>query len=138
MILHPRFSQLCRFVEHEIAPAKRKRLTAHLARCPRCRAEVAFLRELSEAAQSIPAPEPPADALTSILARRIAGERMILPSADLETVRSPRVLPAAVAALILIVVGAGILFRTPELEAENSELRFTPAAPRAGQEVTVE
>jgi hypothetical protein len=47
-------------------------------------------------------------------------------------------MPAIAAAVVLLVLGALMGIRTPELEAEASELRILPEKPRAGEEVRVE
>jgi thiol-disulfide isomerase/thioredoxin len=138
MILHPSFRRLCRFAEDDLPAPERQRIARHFARCPRCRDTLSFLRGLSEAAAGLEAPQPSGDSLQRVLARRAAGERLILPAAAPAPARRAWALPAVAAALALLFVGAALFLRTPELEAEKSELRFLPRAPQVGQEVTVE
>jgi hypothetical protein len=138
MILHPSFRRLCRFAEDDLPASGRQRTAEHLARCPRCRDTLSFLRGLSATAAGIEAPRPSGESLEHALARRAAGERVILPIADPDPAPRTWALPAVAAALALLFVGAALFLRTPELEAEKSELRFLPRDPRAGQEVTVE
>jgi peroxiredoxin len=139
MIPHPRFTSLARFSAGELDDPARARLAAHLAGCARCRETVASLRRADAAAREAPVPAPPADALERVLARRAAGERVILPAAEPQAPpRGRRVLPAAAASLVLLLAAAGLFLRAPELQADDSELRFLPAEPRAGATVTVE
>lgn len=140
MTVHPHFRQLAAYADETISEAQKARLTRHLERCPRCRRTVAQLREIGIAAREMVTPEPPPDALERILARRAASERLILPTAEpLAPSRTRRVVARVVAAcLVLVAVSAALLLRTPELVADNSELRFSPERPVAGQEVRVE
>ncbi|HEX8274617.1 MAG TPA: redoxin domain-containing protein [Longimicrobiaceae bacterium] len=139
MILHPRFRSLARFAAGGLEGGARARVAAHLAGCGRCRDEVAALRRASADARATPVPAPPADALERILARRAAGERVVLPAAERAAHRGGRrVLPALAASLVLLVAAASLFVRAPELQADDSELRLLPAQPRAGATVTVE
>lgn len=81
-ILHPGFRRLRAFAAGELPPAERARVAGHLAGCPRCRRVVASVRALVAAAAEETAPPVPAGAWESILARRAAGEQVILPAAD--------------------------------------------------------
>lgn len=139
MILHPRFATLARFAAGEPGDDARPRLAAHLQGCARCRGTVASLRRASADARQAPVPAPGEDALERILARRAAGERVILPAAEPAAPRpGRRVLPALAASLVLLVAAAALFLRAPELRADGSELRLLPAQPRAGATVTVE
>lgn len=139
MILHPRFRSLVRYAEGGPGDPDRARLSAHLAGCARCRDTVAALREVAGAAREVPVPPAPADALERILARRAAGERVLLPAADAPAPRRrPRTLAAAAASLVVLVAASSLFLRAPELQADESELRFLPMRPQAGATVTVE
>ncbi|HEX7118017.1 MAG TPA: zf-HC2 domain-containing protein [Longimicrobiales bacterium] len=135
---HPAFAKLSRYADGELSGAPRERVAAHLVACGRCRDTIRFIRELGDAARRLPAPEPPADALPRLLARRAAGERVILPTTDpvpLEGERK-RALPAIAAMFALFVAGT-LLVSVPRLRADRSRLDFEPARPRAGQTIRV-
>jgi len=146
MILHPRFKTLVEFADGELEMSKRAETAAHLARCTSCREKVSSLRSLSETASQAPEPEPPAGALDRILARREAGDRVILPVGP---TRRPstigtgyrigiRPTVAAAAAAVIAVVGLLLWVAPQGAVAGSGELRFSPARPTAGQEIRVE
>lgn len=135
---HPTFVALSRYADGELDSRRRARVASHLVRCARCRETVDFIHALGEAARSLPAPEPPADAVERFLARRASGERVILPTADpvpLETGRG-RIGPL-VAATVAALIAAAVLVTVPRLDAERSRLEFSPRRPEAGGRVTV-
>lgn len=107
-ILHPGFRRLREFAGGELAPAERRRVAAHLAGCPRCRRAVASTRAVVAAAAEETAAAVPEGAWERILARRAAGEEVILPAADpappARGGRASRALPRA-AVLVLGVAG---------------------------------
>lgn len=144
MFLHPRFRTLARIADGELPPGRAERTAAHLERCARCREKVRFLRSLSSVAERAPEPEPPADALEKVLARRDAGDRVILPAGDTaerapEDRRSKIGPGLAAAALILVALGGLLLWLGPrEATAGSSELRFAPARPTPEAQVSVE
>ncbi|HEV7586936.1 MAG TPA: TlpA disulfide reductase family protein [Longimicrobium sp.] len=136
-LLHPRLRTLDRYAD--AAGQGDPRLAAHLLRCARCRRAVDHVRALRDAARSAPVPPPAADALERILARRAAGDRVILPVAAVRgRANLPRRGALAAAAVALLVVSAALLLRPHELEAGRSELMLAPANPRPGQTVRVE
>ncbi|HET7462347.1 MAG TPA: hypothetical protein VFJ82_13925, partial [Longimicrobium sp.] len=101
---HPRVATLSR---HADGAAPGPRLAAHLLRCPRCRAAVDEMRALAESARAAPVPLPAPDALERILARRAAGERVLLP-ADPAPAARPRVARRGVlVAAAVLVLAAG-------------------------------
>ena len=81
-IMHPRFRQLRAFAAEELSPDARRKVATHLARCTRCRGVVSSLRELVAAVREETAWELPEGAWDGVLARRAAGERVVLPVAD--------------------------------------------------------
>ncbi len=138
-LAHPAFERLSRYADGELEGDRRDRVASHLADCDRCRDTIRFIRELGEAARHLPEPEPPADALSRFLARRAAGERVILPTCDsvpIEIERK-RALPAIAAMLTLFIAGT-LLVSVPRLRADRSRLEFAPDRPRAGEIVRVE
>jgi hypothetical protein len=138
-MIHPTTRTLKRFADRELSSRSEARVTAHLRRCPRCRAEVTFLRDVKAGLPRIAIPTPPADAWDRIRGRLEAGERRILP---LEVRGRRRPLAGRVAAVAagLFMIGFAALFvlSTPEAGAHRSELRFFPDAPRSGDRVVVE
>jgi hypothetical protein len=81
-LLHPGAGKLQRFADGASGSAETRAVARHLAACPRCRAGVAFRREVAEDARRIPAPPAPPELIGRILAERAAGERVLLPSAE--------------------------------------------------------
>ena len=135
---HPSFEKLSSYADAELTGRTRDRVASHLAGCARCRDTVRFIRELGEVARSLPAPEPPADALPRLLARRAAGERVILPTSDpvpIEPERRRAV--SAIAATLALFVAGSLLVSVPRLGADRSQLEFSPKRPQAGTTVQV-
>jgi thiol-disulfide isomerase/thioredoxin len=140
MKIHPNVGVLSRYAADELPTPKRARVAFHLASCSRCREIIQARRAITDAIRTEPVPGLPADTFQRILARRSAGERVILP-ASAPGVRRHKpwfAVPAIAAAIVLLVIGALVGLRAPELEAEASELRILPEKPRAGEEIRVE
>jgi peroxiredoxin len=138
---HPRTTTLSRHLDGELTPARARRVAAHLDRCARCRSVSADLRAMSGIAGGLPIHTPPDGMLERVIARRGAGERVLLPAernleASRGTGRPVRILTAA--GLVLAALVGGMLLRGRELEADHSELRFSPAHPKPGDSVRVE
>lgn len=162
MLSHPTFRRLVRFADGDLGGKKKGRTAAHLRRCPGCREKVAFLRSLSATARRAPEPDPPAEALEEVLARRDAGDRVILPvgrrgvaapgvtgpgtearpgapGPGSEAGAARRAPGVAAAAVVLAAFGALLFwFAAREATAGNSELRFDPEEPVSGALVRVE
>lgn len=104
--IHPRFRVLQRFVDGDLTPATRRRVADHLARCRRCRETVAFSREVTTAAKSLPGVAAPSHVLAELLADHAAGERVILPLHDAAAPRDgTRALRLTLTAAALVAVG---------------------------------
>ncbi|MGH7542133.1 MAG: redoxin domain-containing protein [Gemmatimonadota bacterium] len=146
MVLHPRFGTLSDFADGELDPHRREKVARHLLRCPRCCGHVSFLRGLCEAARAVGDPEPPQGALETILARRAAGDGVILPVANpappVRAAPRRRLLTIgtdAAAAVATVAAVAVIFFAFPrEAPGGRAELRFDPGEPRAGATLDVE
>lgn len=141
-MMHPSERTLIRYAEGSLDERRKGRVSLHLERCARCRGAIVELRRIDEAARALPDPELPHGALDSILARRAAGERVILP-VSAEPVRAqPRYGAGAVrrvAALFAVVlVGGLVLSRAPEATAQASELHIDVERPQAGGHLNVE
>ena len=137
---HPSANALSRFATAEVSAADRRRLSLHLAGCARCRGIVASHRSVAAAAAGEPHPVAPAGELHRILARRAAGERVILPTADPSRRQKRQPWAAlATAAGIAAILASALVVRAPEVTASDisGELHLSPAVPRPGQSVTV-
>jgi hypothetical protein len=105
-VLHPGQGKLQRFADGASGPAETRRLARHLAACPRCRADVAFRRELADDARRIPVPSAPAEVLRRVLEERAAGQRVILPGGEDRAPSRPRTRWIAAAAALAAAVAA--------------------------------
>ncbi len=76
---HPDIEVLKGFADGALAAPARERVTTHLERCTECRRAVVTVRTVTAVAREAWAPSAPPEALDRILARRAAGERLILP-----------------------------------------------------------
>jgi predicted anti-sigma-YlaC factor YlaD len=118
---------LGRFHDGELGQAERAAVEVHLGNCPSCACELAGIAELAETARSLSAPEPPKDLWKGIAERLVPfplGEslpaRYPLPPGEEKKkrdaswrVRPPIRVTAALAAAVLLAMGAGWLaFRT--------------------------
>ncbi|MEZ4455050.1 MAG: hypothetical protein R2882_00670 [Gemmatimonadales bacterium] len=82
----------------------------HLADCPSCRQQLAFTRDVRAHAREVTGGLPAPENLGRILARRAAGDRVILPT-ELPTVpRRGKAVPLAAAALLLVTAAIAAQF----------------------------
>ncbi len=139
-LLHAREQTLKRFADGELPPQTRERVAAHLARCVACRGYVAFARELRARVVALDAVTAAPGLLDRVTARLAAGDNVILPVADPRPTHVVGSVPAAIAASVLVLATAWLLWPTPHLSAGSSEglLRFSPARPLAGATLQVE
>lgn len=137
-MIHPAFTTLSRYADDSLAPAKRSRIAAHLVSCSRCRVLLQEVAAVRTAAAHLSIVPPTEDAWSAIARRRAGGDRVILPTDD-DVRPKPRraTLPAVAAAVAILLLGAGLLLRAPELVADASELHFIPSEPRSGERVEV-
>ena len=139
MIRHPGTDAIHQYLGDELDPRSRARVAAHLADCSACRSKVQGWRAVSREIREGPVPPPAPDLFDRIVARRAAGERVILPLAGSERPRRDRQWISVVAAVVVaLVVGSGVFFRAPELTADASELSLFPARPAAGEQIRAE
>ncbi len=136
---HPSFRRLSLHADGDLDAQAQHRVAGHLERCARCRAAVERIRLLDAEARALPAPPLRPDSLERVLARREAGEQVLLPLGDPPVRRAARLRGWAAAAAVVaaVVVGAPFVVPGAELEANRSELVVSPAAPRAGAAVRV-
>ncbi|MFQ5891035.1 MAG: anti-sigma factor family protein, partial [Gemmatimonadota bacterium] len=136
---HTSFLELSRFADQTLGRKERQRVQAHLHECARCRERLSFIRELGQAARQIHHPRPPNELLAEILAKRAAGERVILPAAAPSFSRRRRpMLVGMVLTAGLLAMAAGLALFPSNATAGASELRFIPPQPRPGLIVSVE
>lgn len=99
---HPDLETLSAYADHELAGARHARVDEHVARCASCRADLARVRSLVDAAAALPRGVEPPDAVWEGIRARVARERRPrrrwIPLASL-----------AVAAGLVLVVGASLL-----------------------------
>lgn len=137
---HPGYRRLSRFADGELGAREQERVASHLAACPRCREEVALIRRMADAARQIPAPPASERLLQQALARRAAGERVLLPTSDAgaPSKRRPRTgRTAAIAAMLTLLVGS-LVYSVQLLEADRPALRIQPKQPVQGEVLRVE
>lgn len=134
---HPGYATLSRFADGELSAKRQRRVADHLADCARCRQEIAFIRRAGDLARSLDSPSAPPELLARVLERRADGDRVLLPheSAGRPSTPPRRWLP--VAAAIVALLAAGLLFTTGVLEADRSTLHITPGTPHPGDTLRV-
>lgn len=139
-ILHPGFKHLGRLADGECDPDEARRIREHLAGCARCREELEFFRELERTARKLRHPAPPAGLLEEILARREAGERVILPTSPppLEEESQSKPVTVILVALLLLAGAAALVWSSGEATAGASTLRVVPELPRPGERLALE
>lgn len=139
MTLHPGARTLGAYADGELGPRRRARVAAHLARCTACRARLLAWRAAGRHIRETPIPPLSPDLFGRIRARRAAGERVILPAASPpRSRRPPRLVSAAAAVLVLVLGGLALSLGAPDLKAEASELRLSPALPAPGARIEAE
>jgi peroxiredoxin len=122
---------------------------SHIANCPQCGVALDDIGALQERARSLRTPEPGDVMLARIHARIEAGESVILPLGPTVDTVIPeavsvvgtlrgRVVALAVAAAAIFAIWLPRGGTDAQAGSLTGDLRFTPAAPRAGDTVTVE
>jgi hypothetical protein len=103
---------------------------SHLTRCQRCRDRVAFYRSLAKFAAGLATPMPPDDLRERIIARRKAGQRVILPIAE-PAVRSRASAQFFAAAALLAAIGLGSMIY---VRAHSTQASSGPSNQSGGQD----
>lgn len=135
---HPSHRRLNQYADGDLVRDERARVAAHIARCPRCREEVDFIRGLGSAIRETPAREPGGDVLNRILVSVRAGERVILPGADLPPAARRRGYGRAAAVLApLLIAAAALVVGVPRLTAHRSQMEISPVREGAVGPVSV-
>jgi hypothetical protein len=131
---HPRNATLNRYVDRTLELGSAKRVRVHLIGCLRCREVVDQIRELGIRVRAEGTPVASSEMFDRILARRQAGDRVILPDPDVAQQRfasSARIVIAA-GVLVIVAATAGLLNRNATAATGDGDLSFLPAHPRAG------
>lgn len=107
---HPRYGRLSRFADGGLKRADQERVARHLAGCSRCREEVARIRRFGEVVRAVQMPRVSPAVLDDALARRWAGDRVLLPSSDPGASEfAPRRVFSPAAALITLLLVAALV-----------------------------
>jgi anti-sigma factor RsiW len=105
-------------VDGTIGPIRRAELERHLSVCPDCRTLVTDLQAIREAAASLDPIEPPARVWLQVAGRLRQEGRIVAPAARPSHVRHAALL--AIAAALLLAVGASIVALLPRFRAPNA------------------
>lgn len=138
---HPGTATLNRYVDGELTAAQSRRVSTHVMACRTCRGFTDGVNQLRANARALPTDDVPRELLDRVLARRAAGERMILPVTDAAPRRSPNVAALSVAAsAVIAIVGVFALGGRRAVAAGADgigELTFEPSTPRPGDTLKV-
>lgn len=138
-LFHPTDLTLSLFASDDLALRRRRRVAAHLGRCEKCFASVASIRSIAGTAATLPGPTSVTTDIDRIRARLEAGDRVILPPPVADVPRASHRVTASIAAAAALVVAVALFSSAPRLRAVavESDLTFTPAAPRTGDTIRV-
>ena len=115
-------------VEGTLGPVRRAELQTHLDQCDDCRALAADLQKIRDAASSLRRPLPPQHVWTQITARLHQEGRVAPPAAP----RSHRLAMLAIAASLLLAVGASIYLLLPMRRQVATQTAQGGAVPASG------
>jgi hypothetical protein len=134
MRIHPRNTTLNRYADRTLDPSRMRRVSEHLIGCLRCRENVDQINDLGTRARAGIAPVASSEMLDRILARRQAGERVILPTPHETRERLGSRWRIVAAAAICVIAGttALLLSRNATAATGDGELSFLPAHPQPG------
>ena len=133
---HPRRIILSRYVDRGLDASAMRSVSKHLIACRRCKSEVDRVKRLGELARADIAPGATSAIFERIIARREAGERVILPLAD-KTPSSTRRQWILVAAAAVVIVGSAALLvsRSATAAGGDGDIAFSPVNARPGAHV---
>jgi hypothetical protein len=118
-------------VDGTLGPIRRAELELHLETCDACRALAADLREIARAARSLDQLQPPAHTWQQIADRLQADGHIAAPAVS---IRQVSVSWLALAAALIIVVGASLFLVMPRRGAQPAAAPVAQADPQAPQE----
>jgi anti-sigma factor RsiW len=120
-------------VDGTIGSIRRAELQRHLADCAECRAWLADMEAIRDAARSLDPLEPPDGVWLQIAGRLRQEGRVTLPPAR-QPARVGRVALLAIAASLLLAVGAAIFMLLPQYRTNNAGPRSTAVGTPASQQ----
>ncbi len=133
-ILHPRQSRLRAFAAGDMATSDRRKIGEHLLRCGKCKRYVALVARIRAYREPIGADYVPTeDVFQTIITRRAAGGRVILPSGYLASRMVTGYRRLAVAAVaVVVLVGASVLVVYRSVGGSRNTLEFSPRVASRG------
>ncbi|MDQ2664977.1 MAG: hypothetical protein M3Z05_03105 [Gemmatimonadota bacterium] len=136
-LFHPRNATLNRYADRTLPPRAMRSVGAHMIGCLRCRQTVDEIIALRTRVRDTSAPTASTEMFERILARRQAGERVILPTPDLSRERSAPWGRIAIAAGLFVIATASavLLSRSATAATDDGDLSFLPTHPRAGDAI---
>jgi anti-sigma factor RsiW len=119
-------------VDGTLGALRRIELQQHLDQCPSCRQLADDMRRVRELAQSLDRPAPP-DRVWLQVAGRLRQEGRITPASDQRPAPSRRFMPLAIAASLLLVVGASLYLLYPRQTGAPQDAHATVPSGNAAQ-----
>ena len=134
---HPRRITLHRYADRVLDVSAIRSVSEHLIACRICKHEVERVKELGEMARAEMGPASTSAMLEHIVARREAGERVILPLEDKAPASTRRQWSLAAAAAIVAIAGSAALLvsRNATAAGGDGDVAFSPVNPRPGAQV---
>lgn len=115
------FTNLIDWLDNQLSAEERQRIEAHLANCPTCQRDLAWLQRVVQAARSDDTVAPPAEAVAQVKAL-FRAHKMQLAQREQRWVRMPRFAFALALTLVLLISIAVYLSRVPTLFAREATL----------------
>ena len=131
---HPRRMTLDRYADRALDATAMRSVSEHLIACRTCKREVDRIKALGEIARADIAAGATSMMFERILARREAGERVILPVAEKEplSTRRPWNLVAAAAVVVIAASAALLMSRSATAAGGDGDIAFSPVNPSPG------
>lgn len=114
-------------VDGTLGEIRKAELQQHLDQCAGCRAMLADLQRIRNVAATLDAQSPP-DGVWLQIAGRLRQEGRVLPPAPAPSARASRVALLAIAAGLIVAVGASLLLLLPLLRGDSSQPGTTQSA----------
>jgi anti-sigma factor RsiW len=124
-------SQIQDMVDGTLGAIRRAELDMHLEQCEDCRALLDDLRRIHDAAGSLDALQPP-DRVWLQIAGRLRQEGRLAETAPASTPRRSHVALLALAAALVLAVGASLILLWPRAEDARTPVQAGPSAPASG------
>lgn len=124
-------------VDGTLGEIRKAELQQHLDRCAGCRALLADLERIRNVAATLDTVAPP-DGVWLQIAGRLRQEGRVLPAAPAVSARGSRVALLAIAAGLIVAVGASLVLLLPFLRGDSSQPAQTAAESNAAGEEAVQ